>query len=76
MYIELGPKTKYRGYGKLASQSYSDDTLSDLKEGFFFGAELESSHPHVRENRYSGHPNLGPPEELLPKDEFEDPLME
>ena len=76
MSIELGPKTKYRGYGKLASQSYSDDTLPDLKEGFFFGAELEPSHPHVRENRYFGHPNLWPPEELLPQSEFKDPLVE
>ena len=76
MSIELSPKTKYRGYGKLASQSYSDDTQPDLKEGFFFGAELEPSDPHVRENRYFAHPNLWPPEELLPKSEFRDPLME
>lgn len=76
MSIQMGPKTQYRGYSKLASQSYGDDVLPDLKEGFFFGADLEPSHPHVRENRYFGHPNLWPPEDLLPKSEFKDPLME
>ncbi len=74
--ISLGPKTKYRGYDVLASQSYEEDVLPDLKEGLFFGADLEPSHPHVLENRYFGHPNLWPSEDLLPKSELKDPLME
>lgn len=74
--ISLGPRTQFRGYNKFASQSYGDDVLPDLKEGFFLGADIEPSHPQVLENRYYAHPNVWPPEDLLPQSEFKDPLME
>ncbi|KAI4157694.1 MAG: hypothetical protein LQ342_008099 [Letrouitia transgressa] len=73
--ISLGPKTKYRGYDVMASQSYEEGVLPDLKEGLFMGEDVGPNHPHVRANRYFGHPNLWPQEGLIDKAELQDPLM-
>ncbi|MCJ1291609.1 2-oxoglutarate-dependent dioxygenase mpl2 [Xylographa carneopallida] len=72
--IRATKDTGFRGYDLLASQSYEADVLADLKEGFFMGADLAPTHPHVRAKRFFAAPNVWPPEELLPANEFREPL--
>jgi isopenicillin N synthase-like dioxygenase len=63
-----------RGYDVLASQSYEDDILPDLKEGFYTGVDLPASDPRVQARRFLMGSNIWPDADLLPATEFREPV--
>ncbi|KAL3489677.1 hypothetical protein BJX62DRAFT_238940 [Aspergillus germanicus] len=63
-----------RGYDVLASQSYEDDILPDLKEGFYTGVDLPASDPRVQARRFLMGSNVWPDADLLPATEFREPV--
>ncbi|RAO64734.1 uncharacterized protein BHQ10_000746 [Talaromyces amestolkiae] len=65
-----------RGYDVLASQSYEDGVLPDLKEGFFTGLDLPKDDPRVQARRFLMGSNVWPDTSLLPKDDFCKPAEE
>ncbi|CEN59744.1 hypothetical protein ASPCAL02188 [Aspergillus calidoustus] len=62
-----------RGYDVLASQSYLDDILPDLKEGFYTGVDLPADDPRVQARRFLMGSNVWPDAALLPASEFREP---
>ncbi|KAL2821207.1 Clavaminate synthase-like protein [Aspergillus granulosus] len=65
-----------RGYDVLATQSYEDGVLPDLKEGFFTGIDLPADDPRVQARRFLMGSNVWPDASLLPEDEFRTPAVE
>lgn len=65
-----------RGYDVLASQSYEEGVLPDLKEGFFTGLDLPKDDPRVQARRFLMGSNVWPDTSLLPKDDFRKPAEE
>jgi isopenicillin N synthase-like dioxygenase len=66
-------KFAFRGYDVMGSQSYDDDEpeeLRDMKEGFFASTDLPPDHPRVINGRFLQGPNVWPPTELLPSEDF------
>ncbi|KAL2844375.1 Clavaminate synthase-like protein [Aspergillus pseudoustus] len=61
-----------RGYDVLASQSYEDGILPDLKEGFYTGVDLPPHDPRVQARRFLMGSNVWP-EELAAQD-FREPV--
>ncbi|KAL4949469.1 Clavaminate synthase-like protein [Aspergillus filifer] len=62
-----------RGYDVLASQSYEDGVLPDLKEGFYTGVDLPADDPRVQAQRFLMGSNVWPDSSLLDDDEFRKP---
>ncbi|KAK2748178.1 hypothetical protein FQN57_001303 [Myotisia sp. PD_48] len=60
-----------RGYDVLASQSYEEGVLPDLKEGYYIGKHVPESDP--LHGRFFMGPNVWPPRSLLPESEFQHP---
>jgi isopenicillin N synthase-like dioxygenase len=65
-----------RGYDVLASQSYEEDILPDLKEGFYVGIDLPADDPRVKAGRFLMGSNAWPDQSLLSEDEFRKPAEE
>ncbi|KAL3455580.1 Clavaminate synthase-like protein [Aspergillus heterothallicus] len=59
-----------RGYDVLASQSYEDGILPDLKEGFYTGVDLPRDDPRVQAKKFLMGTNVWPEESLLPREDF------
>ncbi|KAJ5984551.1 Oxoglutarate/iron-dependent dioxygenase [Penicillium waksmanii] len=60
----------FRGYDPMASQSYEEDVLPDLKEGFISGTDIPIDDPRVVSRRFFMGPNIWPPSELLAEEDF------
>jgi isopenicillin N synthase-like dioxygenase len=63
-----------RGYELIGGQGLQADTLPDLKEGFYVGQEIPVSDPRVKNNAFLMGPNLWPPSNLIPEEEFKEPM--
>jgi isopenicillin N synthase-like dioxygenase len=63
-----------RGYELIGGQGLQEDTLPDLKEGFYVGQEIPASDPRVRKNAFLMGPNLWPDENLISGEEFREPM--
>jgi isopenicillin N synthase-like dioxygenase len=63
-----------RGYDVLASQSYHDDVLPDLKEGFYVGHDVPLDDPVVKERRFFMGPNVWPERSHLAQQDFQAPV--
>ncbi|KAF3483336.1 citrinin biosynthesis oxygenase CtnA [Arthroderma uncinatum] len=61
----------HRGYDVLASQSYEEGVLPDLKEGYYVGSNVLPSDP--LHGRFFMGPNVWPPAALLPASQFQTP---
>ncbi|KAI1100107.1 hypothetical protein F4804DRAFT_57709, partial [Jackrogersella minutella] len=55
------PVLKNRGYEIIGSQALQEDSLPDLKEGFFVGQHIPSADPRSRAHPYLIGPNVFPP---------------
>ncbi|KAF2088324.1 Clavaminate synthase-like protein, partial [Saccharata proteae CBS 121410] len=65
-----------RGYEPPASQILEPGTLPDLKEGFYIGADLAPTHPHVLASKLNSGPNTWPQRlPTLPVNQFRDTCM-
>ncbi|KAJ5744670.1 Oxoglutarate/iron-dependent dioxygenase [Penicillium manginii] len=60
----------FRGYDPMASQSYEEGVLPDLKEGFISGTDIPIDDPRVVSRRFFMGPNVWPPSELLAEEDF------
>jgi len=76
--LKLDVKTTvgHRGYDAIASQSYEEGVLPDLKEGFFVGQDIPADDERVRARRFFMGPNVWPSSQLLPVDAFQEPVEE
>jgi isopenicillin N synthase-like dioxygenase len=63
-----------RGYDVLASQSYHNDVLPDLKEGFYVGHDMPLDDPTVKEGRFFMGPNVWPERSRLAQQDFQTPV--
>jgi isopenicillin N synthase-like dioxygenase len=66
----------HRGYDVLASQSYEEGVLPDLKEGFYVSENLPDDDPRVQAGRIFMGRNVWPDPALLPEDKFRKPAEE
>lgn len=66
----------FRGYDAMAAQSYEDDVLPDLKEGFIAGTDISPNDPRVAQRRFFMGQNVWPPKEKLPHEQFKDVVEE
>jgi isopenicillin N synthase-like dioxygenase len=64
----------YKGYDVMASQSYQTNVLPDLKEGFVTGSDLSPDDARIQAKRFFAAPNLWPSTDLLPREEFREPV--
>jgi isopenicillin N synthase-like dioxygenase len=62
-----------RGYDVLASQSYEDGILPDLKEGYYVGIDLPAHDPRVQAGRILMGSNVWPDPSWLSEEEFRQP---
>ncbi|OTB02186.1 hypothetical protein M426DRAFT_322895 [Hypoxylon sp. CI-4A] len=65
------PMLKNRGYELIGAQTLQEDTLPDLKEGFFVGQHISAEDPRSRSHPYLIGPNIFPPS--LPDDTLKTP---
>lgn len=72
--LDAQTTTGHRGYDVLASQAYGDDTLPDLKEGFFVGEDMPTDDPRVVNGRFFMGPNVWPDPSMLSTEEFREPM--
>ncbi|PMD22894.1 citrinin biosynthesis oxygenase CtnA [Hyaloscypha hepaticicola] len=63
-----------RGYELIGGQGLQEDTLPDLKEGFYVGQEIPATDPRVRNNAFLMGPNLWPEEKLIGREVFREPM--
>lgn len=63
----------HRGYDVLASQSYQEGVLPDLKEGFYVGEDLPADDPRVLAQRFFMGRNVWPDAADLSAAEFREP---
>jgi isopenicillin N synthase-like dioxygenase len=63
-----------RGYELIGNQGLQENTLPDLKEGFYIGKEIPASDPRVLKGDFLMGPNLWPPKELVPEEVFRKPM--
>ncbi|KAM5439222.1 hypothetical protein McanMca71_003622 [Microsporum canis] len=61
----------HRGYDVLASQSYEEGVLPDLKEGYYVGSDILPSDPLY--GRFFMGSNVWPPATLLSASQFQEP---
>ncbi len=64
----------FRGYDVLASQSYEEGLLPDLKEGFITGEDLPDDDPRVAAGRFFMGSNVWPDPALVPVQDFRQPV--
>lgn len=60
----------FRRYDVLASHSYEEDLMPDLKEGFIIGEDLPHDEPHVAAGRFFMGSNVWLDPALLPVKDF------
>ena len=65
-----------RGYEVLGNQALQEDSLPDLKEGFYVGKEIPADDPRVVRKAFLMGPNLWPNPALIPEEVFRRPLEE
>ncbi|OOF97506.1 hypothetical protein ASPCADRAFT_395723 [Aspergillus carbonarius ITEM 5010] len=70
--LDITKQLGFRGYDGLGTQSYSGDTLPDLKESFFLGRDIPPSHPDY--GRILTGPNIWPSFAVLPATTFKEPV--
>ncbi|KAG9245605.1 2og-Fe oxygenase family protein [Calycina marina] len=65
-----------RGYEVIGNQGLQNDTLPDLKEGFYIGKHIDAEDPRIKEGAFLMGPNLWPDSELIPENVFKEPMNE
>ncbi|PVH86101.1 2og-Fe oxygenase family protein [Cadophora sp. DSE1049] len=65
-----------RGYELIGGQGLQEDTLPDLKEGFYVGQEIPATDPRVQRNAFLMGPNLWPNPCHISEEVFRKPMSE
>lgn len=63
----------HRGYDVLASQSYEEGILPDLKEGFYTAKDIPEDDPRAKAGRFFMGPNVWPDSNIVPESIFREP---
>ncbi|KAF2205453.1 Clavaminate synthase-like protein [Delitschia confertaspora ATCC 74209] len=71
--LDAKKMTGHRGYDLLASQSYEEGVLPDLKEGFYIGNDIPATDPRTLSKRFYMGPNVWPDASLLPHKTLKEP---
>jgi isopenicillin N synthase-like dioxygenase len=74
--LDVKKHVGFRGYDVMASQSYEEDVLPDLKEGFIMGNDIPLDDPRVLKRRFFMGQNVWPSTEILPYKDFQQVVEE